>query len=236
MCPKTCAPSPVPLLPPLAPHPLIPPDPDSALVTLRSIFVYMPDPERPELLCHIGLPSGRPLIEAHPFGLSFPALKRSLRFGAAPQDALSILGAGVWSAKQEDALAIHSGVRANAFQRDLFLAYPSLGLELLFDGGSKALRKIVLHHNAPTHPSFGLRRACPYVLFHPRPPRPDAEVGPTHTWPEVRAALGPDHTAPFRLPAPEAHPFGGATFYAYSGLLFEVLHNNHIAAVTLFRA
>jgi hypothetical protein len=48
--------------------------------------------------------------------------------------------------------------------RDYFLNYFGLGLDLLVDGNTSRIRKIVVHTNVPGHPEFGHYNKCNFEL------------------------------------------------------------------------
>eukprot|EP01147_Barroeca_monosierra_P002397 gene2397-5344_t len=88
-----------------------------------------------------------------------------LNFGDTCQDALALLGPpkDIFY-KSEDKTKIFSKMPANQ-ATDFFLNYPSLGIDILFDGLTKRISKFVLHTNLPGHFDFGQYAKCNFQLI-----------------------------------------------------------------------
>lgn len=118
---------------------------------------------------------------------------------------------------------------------DYFFNYPSMGLDVLFDGETHAAVKYVAHSNFPMHDGFHQYSKCNWTVL--------TEGGgalPCHaTWSEdTRLLLGIEqgvkpvvHNRPDRsAPAPHLATY----FYGRDGLIVEVMKSNYIETVTLF--
>ena len=82
---------------------------------------------------------------------------RALRFGSMPQDVFSDFGPPEQVyVKDVDAVRIHSArVAPSRFSgSDYYYNYFHLGLDVLFDGRTHLVKKVVLHTNPPTHEAF----------------------------------------------------------------------------------
>lgn len=53
-------------------------------------------------------------------------------------------------------------------------------------------------------------------------------------WSEARELMGPCGRPMVHNPKNDCNQFGSTLFYAYDGILFEIMDNDHIASVTLF--
>jgi len=60
-------------------------------------------------------------------------------------------------------------------------------------------------------------------------------VTPEMKWPEIKDCYGPNVTSPFRYPRTKDNPFGGTRYYAYPDIIFEVMDNDYVSTVTLFK-
>lgn len=88
---------------------------------------------------------------------------RMLLFGSMPQDVFSDFGPPEQvCVKNVDAVRIHS-VREPVSRTagpDYYYNYFNLGLDVLFDGRTHLVKKVVLHTNAPTHERFSRYSRC----------------------------------------------------------------------------
>lgn len=106
---------------------------------------------------------------------------RRLRFGSMPQDIFSDFGPPEQvCTKDNDAVKIHSAATENTGPADYFYNYFHLGVDVLFDGRSHMMKKVILHTNHPTHELFSQYARCFFQV--PIAPSdagrmPDASVG-----------------------------------------------------------
>ena len=82
--------------------------------------------------------------------------------------------------KDNDAVKIHSAATENTGPADYFYNYFHLGVDVLFDGRSHMMKKVILHTNHPTHELFSQYARCFFQV--PIAPSdagkmPDASVG-----------------------------------------------------------
>lgn len=62
-------------------------------------------------------------------------------------------------------------------------------------------------------------------------------VHPDMKWREIEAVFGPPVGKPFLAPGQEYSPFvGGTAFYAYKDIIFEVMENDYLVKVILFKS
>mmetsp|Transcript_56837 Transcript_56837/g.158298 ORF Transcript_56837/g.158298 Transcript_56837/m.158298 type:complete len:657 (+) Transcript_56837:80-2050(+) len=91
---------------------------------------------------------------------------RTLRFGSMPQDVFSDFGPPEQvCVKDVDAVRIHSAstLPPRLTGPDYYYNYFHLGLDVLFDGRSHLVKKVILHTNPPMHELFSRYTRC---FFH----------------------------------------------------------------------
>ncbi|XP_026466305.1 UPF0183 protein CG7083-like isoform X2 [Ctenocephalides felis] len=181
-------------------------------------------------------------------------ITRELLFGDSCQDVASSLGApSRVFYKSEDKMRIHSpnAHRKSARRSDFFFNYFTLGLDVLFDSRTQRLKKIVLHTNYPGHYNFNMYHRCEFhlQLAPDRPSTSDAgrlvDVTPSPVlvsayskWDSVSSHLRPSDRPVVLNRASSTNttnPFGSTFCYGYQDIIFEVMPNNYIASVTLYR-
>ena len=116
---------------------------------------------------------------------------------------------------------------ASKFAQDYFWNYFSLGFDVLFDGTSHVVKKLVLHTNLLNHYLSMKFSRCNFKFE-------DLEGEITHscTWSSIKKVLGEPVGPPVIFERDE-NPFGFTSFYAYTNCLFEVSKGEKIASVTL---
>ena len=195
-------------------------------------------------------------------GLRFEASGHELAFGAGAQDVWAALGPpDAECSRADDAMGIHAaaagpegdaagsseqgGVRAE----DRFWNYFSRGVDLLLDGETHTLKKVVVHANWPGHPDFNAYAKCNFVLAEgpssgangtqcgadggdkdQQPRRVLATVD--SNWREAAAALGPAGPPAVHMGA-DGNPFGHTWVYGCRHAAVEVMSNGALASVTL---
>jgi len=98
---------------------------------------------------------------------------RMLRFGSMPQDVFSDFGPPEQvCVKDVDAVRIHSSrpSPARPLGPDYYYNYFHLGIDVLFDGHTHLLKKVILHTNPPTHELFSRYSRCFFQLPLDLPP------------------------------------------------------------------
>ncbi|KAJ3325128.1 hypothetical protein HDV06_004884 [Boothiomyces sp. JEL0866] len=158
----------------------------------------------------------------------------SLLFGQTTQDVLCEIGAPQdQMEKDSDKMGIHRVDETLQSKDDYFWNYFSMGIDLVFDGSTHVLKKIIMHSNCMGHYLMNRYAKCNFKfgIFHT-----NLENGISHksTWPEVLEAFG-EPLGPPVIYNREDNPFGTTSFHGYDGILFEILSNNHIASVTLWK-
>lgn len=140
---------------------------------------------------------------------------------------------------------------------DYFFNYFGLGLDIMFDGSSHAVRKIILHTNFPGSRNFNIYAKCNFRLANTITGENECNSGgdscgkdsgslkrrrlitPDMRFREsIHAILGGDST-PHSRPLVNDHtqqmsPFGGTRYFAYRGVIFEVMKNDHLSSLQLF--
>ncbi|CEM26601.1 unnamed protein product [Vitrella brassicaformis CCMP3155] len=163
---------------------------------------------------------GRPVVVRVAKGIEIGG--RSIDFGATPQDVFSELGPPEQVCQRDvEVMRLHSpantsrsrGARHHHHQQqhsiptgaDYFYNYFSRGMDLLFDGSTNTVVKIILHTNPPGHELFLRYRRCFFSIPLPTqspstlpPPRPSMD----HSF-SAPPALDPfPHTRPQAPPPP----------------------------------
>nr|CAG4643989.1 EOG090X06XP [Lepidurus arcticus] len=178
---------------------------------------------------------------------------QEIRFGQSGQDILSALGnpSRIFY-KDDDKMRIHSPQphrRIPGAYSDYFFNYFTLGLDLLFDGYSHLLKKIVLHTNYPGHYNFNMYHRCEFQLGLPEDKvmpdmghlvdftQPTIMVTAYSRWDSIVEKLKPSES-PIVLKRASStntvNPFGSTLCYGYQDMIFEVMSNNCIASVTFY--
>eukprot|EP00013_Stygamoeba_regulata_P014494 CAMPEP_0177687798 /NCGR_PEP_ID=MMETSP0447-20121125/34328_1 /TAXON_ID=0 /ORGANISM="Stygamoeba regulata, Strain BSH-02190019" /LENGTH=453 /DNA_ID=CAMNT_0019198079 /DNA_START=23 /DNA_END=1384 /DNA_ORIENTATION=+ len=187
-----------------------------------------------------------------------------ITFSSSVQDVVAELGAPerIFH-KRRDSMRIHTGSAvassgvgssaaasssggALAFKTDdYFFNYFSRGADVMFDGGTQRVKKIILHTNFPCHVSFNRYHKCNFRILLPETaPKVDpksgrplpAFIGPDTHWDVVKQLLGEPVGRPVvHSPGAQANPFGPTWFFGYDHIVFEVMKSNgHLASVCLF--
>jgi hypothetical protein len=217
--------------------------PDGTTPITTRIYIYngqtLSSPSLPQLP-----PSSlyfEPVIVTVGSGLFFTKRNASLGFDSSPQDVISELGppTRVYY-KEEDKMRIHSGLSEGVSYADYFYNYFSLGLDFLFDALTHTVKKILLHTNFPTHFEFNLYSKCNFQIAVPKqqPSKDEDEqqvyIEPDMRWDTVQSLFGKASKPVVNSRGSTANPFGATYFYGYSGIIFEVMRNNHVASVCIF--
>eukprot|EP00029_Vermamoeba_vermiformis_P005177 TRINITY_DN1725_c0_g1_i1.p1 TRINITY_DN1725_c0_g1~~TRINITY_DN1725_c0_g1_i1.p1 ORF type:complete len:446 (-),score=156.25 TRINITY_DN1725_c0_g1_i1:131-1468(-) len=144
---------------------------------------------------------------------------------------------------------------------EYFYNYFRLGFDILFDGEEHVIKKFVLHTNYPTDPHFNQYARCNYRVIVPenylgeKEPRDLDEdpanqqqeeeldldkavntLNPDMKWSEVKQFFGPAPEQPLIFIETEGSPYGTLKYYPYKDIIFEVMENDYIASVTLFKS
>ncbi|XP_017880700.1 UPF0183 protein CG7083 isoform X2 [Ceratina calcarata] len=176
-------------------------------------------------------------------------------FGDTCEDVLSALGApSRVFFKAEDKMRIHSPhahKRDKIRRSDFFYNYFTLGLDVLFDAKTQCVKKFVLHTNYPGHYNFNMYHRCEFFLT--LPPENNStdsgkliDVSPSPVtitaytkWDKISEQLKAS-ARPVVLNRASStnttNPFGCTFCYGIRDAIVEVMANQHIASVTLYRA
>ncbi|CAG0881077.1 unnamed protein product [Darwinula stevensoni] len=192
-------------------------------------------------------------------------LGHDIRFGESCQDVCSKIGSPqrIYY-KAEDKMRIHScsAFKTQAMKSDYFFNYFTLGLDILFDADTDTVKKFVLHTNYPGHYDFNMYHRCEFVLvvmpnkcLAPNSsPSASSSSSSTQTqimsqeeglkitalskWDEIAHLLKPSQR-PVVLNRTSTtnttNPFGSTFCYGFEDIIFEVMPNGHLAAVTLYQ-
>ncbi|ORY30675.1 hypothetical protein BCR33DRAFT_841603 [Rhizoclosmatium globosum] len=165
-------------------------------------------------------------------GLTFPSSSTSIPFNSPAQDVLMILGqpSDIFYKTLDTATNAESGDREYPVWN-----YFQLGLDVVMDVTGSMVERFVLHCNTPTHYSFGryVKARFRMLLSH------DGDRGhlidASSSYNTVQKLLGPTQNHMVYNKAMGSSPFGGSEFFAYEGLIFEVVEGNQVASVVMFR-
>jgi hypothetical protein len=155
---------------------------------------------------------------------------RELPFGSSVEDVLCVLGppCEIFE-KGHDKLRIHSKGH-ETFSDDYIYNYNERGLDIVFDASQHKVSKLVVHTNFPMHPTFHKYAKCHFRLG-----LQGGVITADSRWDQVQQLFGEDGGRPLVHGATLSNnPFGGTRFYAFDGVIFEVMRNGHLASVTLF--
>ena len=128
---------------------------------------------------------------------------------------------------------------------DYFYNYFTMGFDIMFDGSSHTVQKIILHTNFPGSVDFNVYVKCNFSISVDQFEKENNSkenkgfIGPDEKFASIQKTLSKsqcskpivhDHTK-------ANNPFGGTKFYAYKNCIFETMsRNDHINSVTLFKA
>uniref|UniRef100_A0A0A9ZDW9 UPF0183 protein CG7083 n=1 Tax=Lygus hesperus TaxID=30085 RepID=A0A0A9ZDW9_LYGHE len=149
--------------------------------------------------------------------------------------------------KSEDKMRIHSPShhrRAASTTSDYFHNYFTLGLDVLFDAKTHKAKKFILHTNYPGHYNFNMYHRCEFLINLPvdrcaENDSPSIQVTAYTKWDTIadRLNVSPKPVVLNRASSINTKNFFGATLcYGYSNYIFEVMPNQHIASVTIYKA
>ncbi|KAM6945897.1 phagosome assembly factor 1 [Aplochiton taeniatus] len=176
-------------------------------------------------------------------------VERRVHFGESCQDILSALGAPhKIFYKSEDKMKIHSPSphkQVTSKCNDFFYNYFTLGMDVLFDSTTQLVKKFVLHTNFPGHYNFNIYHRCdfkiPLVIQREGAASQgeDCILTTYSKWDQIQELLGHPLEKPVVLhrssSANNTNPFGSTFCFGLHRMIFEVMQNNHIASVTLYR-
>lgn len=180
-------------------------------------------------------------------------IEKVVRFDDSAQEVLTMLGSpSKVFYKSEDKMKIHSAdahKRVHSNKADYFFNYFTLGIDILFDADSHRVKKFLLHTNYPGHYNFNIYCRCEFKL----PVMADSnKKGSTSSeegelliidayskWMEIQHLLLRPEQRPVILNRSSStntsNPFGSTFCYGVRDIIFEVMQNQHIAAVTLYK-
>ncbi|KAK3086507.1 hypothetical protein FSP39_019366, partial [Pinctada imbricata] len=182
-------------------------------------------------------------------------VERIVHFGDSSQDVVSALGSpSRVFYKAEDKMKIHS---PNAHKRircgssDYFYNYFTMGLDVLFDANTHQVKKFILHTNFPGHYNFNMYCRCEFKLpvMVDSVKAKSAQLVSTSDddviitayskWDSVQKYLVKPEQRPVILNRSSStntsNPFGSTFCFGVQDLIFEVMQNQHIASVTLYK-
>ncbi|XP_049578787.1 phagosome assembly factor 1 isoform X1 [Syngnathus scovelli] len=177
------------------------------------------------------------------------SFERKIYFGDCCQKVLGALGSPhkVFY-KSEDKMKIHSPSphkEVTSKCNDYFFNYFTLGVDILFDSTTHLVKKFVLHTNYPGHYNFNIYHRCdfkiPLIVKKGADSQTDDCILTAYSkWDQVQEMLGHPMEKPVVLrrssSANNTNPFGSTFCFGLQRMIFEVMQNNHIASVTLYRA
>lgn len=121
---------------------------------------------------------------------------------------------------------------------DYFYNYFSLGFDIMFNGQTHMVQKIILHTNFPGSKDFNIYVKCnfriPTEQFQNT--KEKSYITADTKFSQIQKLL---QNEPFSKPlvndaTSASNPFGGTRFYAYPNCIFEIMKNEHINSVVLF--
>ncbi|XP_041375935.1 UPF0183 protein C16orf70-like [Gigantopelta aegis] len=181
------------------------------------------------------------------------SVERIVRFGDSCQDTVSALGCpSKMFYKSEDKMKIHSPEahkRVRSQSVDYFYNYFTMGVDILFDATTHLVKKFILHTNYPGHYNFNMYCRCEFklpVLIERAKPEliqtdDDEMVITTYSrWRDVQMYLLKPDERPVILNRSSStntsNPFGSTFCYGVQDMIFEVMQNEYIASVTLYKS
>jgi len=121
---------------------------------------------------------------------------------------------------------------------DYFYNYFSLGFDIMFNGQTHMVQKIILHTNFPGSKDFNIYVKCNFRILTNQFQNTEEKTYITADtkFSQIQKLL---HSEPLSKPlvndaTSASNPFGGTRFYAYPNCIFEIMKNDHINSVVLF--
>ncbi|XP_033755111.1 UPF0183 protein C16orf70 homolog isoform X1 [Pecten maximus] len=184
------------------------------------------------------------------------SLERIVLFGDSCQDVIGSLGCpGKVFYKAEDKMKIHSPDahrRLRSRCSDYFFNYFTMGVDILFDATTHTVKKFILHTNFPGHYNFNMYYRCEFKIpvavemVKPKLVQTDdsseEEVVITaySKWDTVQDYLVRPDQRPVILNRSSStntsNPFGSTFCFGVQDMIYEVMHNQHIASVTIYQS
>jgi len=172
------------------------------------------------------------------------SLVQEIKFGESCQDVMSSLGAPCKIYyKDEDKMKIHSKSPEKQLEKeesDYFYNYFTLGIDILFDGKTHTVTKLVLHNNYPGHYDFNIYYRAYFELELELDADTKCCVTSTTKWDKVEEIIGEHYSKPVvlnrRSSTNATNPFGPTFCYGFNSVIVEVMpNNNYIASVTIYK-
>ncbi|CAM1330314.1 C16orf70 (predicted) [Pycnogonum litorale] len=189
-------------------------------------------------------------------------ITRIVRFDDSCEAILSALGSpNKVFYKAEDKMKIHSPNAhklVSSSSSDYFYNYFTLGLDVLFDAKTHRVKKLVLHTNYPAHYNFNMYHRCHFnitvnssakdrssslseqetMLIGSRE-QDSITITTLSKWDSIQEFLVRPSEKPVVLNRASStnttNPFGSTFCYGYQDMIFEIMPNNHIASVTIYK-
>ncbi|CAH1269241.1 C16orf70 [Branchiostoma lanceolatum] len=175
-------------------------------------------------------------------------LEKLIMFGDSAQEVTSYLGSpSKVFYKSEDKMRIHSPSPrklAPSKSSDYFFNYFTLGLDVLFDANTHRVKKFILQTNFPGHYNFNIYYRCDFRIPIKKDFASDVQddtftITPYTKWDSVQDFLYKPVEKPVVLNRASTtnttNPFGSTFCYGCQHMIFEVMSNNHVAAVTVYQ-
>jgi len=119
---------------------------------------------------------------------------------------------------------------------DYFYNYFNLGFDIMFNGQTHLVQKIILHTNMPGSKDFNVYVKCNFKIKVNKSDNSDEFITADSKFSEIKKLFKDEpHSKPLVNDSTSArNPFGGTRFFAYPNCIFEIMKNEHINSVVLF--
>ena len=121
---------------------------------------------------------------------------------------------------------------------DYFYNYFTLGFDIMFNGKTHLVQKIILHTNFPGSKDFNIYVKCNFKLDATQFPHTKTKyvITADTKFAEIERILENELCSKPLVndTTTASNPFGGTRFYAYNNCIFEVMKNGHINTAVLF--
>jgi len=176
--------------------------------------------------------------------ISFNKRNLNIGFGALPQQLLANLGAPSAVVQNRRNLTTEASPMAARTAQPGGLGvyifnYTHLGIDFVFDYISHTLQKIILHTNMPSHPDFSLYSKCNFSIdvgITRKGSSTATKITADSRWSDIERLLGAAESQMTRSESDTPHPFGSTAFRGYEAAVFEVMANEHLASLQLFKS
>lgn len=141
--------------------------------------------------------------------------------------------------KDDDRMAIHGSNTQTLSSNSYFMNYYHFGMDLLLDGESNVLKKIILHSNIIGSPLFQRYKRCPWEIADQS--SQDKRVTFADSLEDIKTLLGKysEASQPMQVDRSEDYealsiPAFSTRLIGFDGIILESISSGQVAAITVY--